>query len=151
MDSAERIYKDAMLKKSTKGASRTGDPRAWSCLSDEQRDIICEWYYGRCLEHYREDKARSEHIERKRNNAMYFAISPFAFAYSLQRNPVGLWMLIEAAAAFIIYGLVVCVFNEAYGVMDEGTTTAGRIFAAIRSAALSFIVTYIVLYAVGAL
>ena len=144
-DSTERIFMDAMQEKAVEGAPRYKDPSAWSCLSDQQRDTICEWYYKRCIEEHQKNKRR----ESKRQNAMFFAVSPFAFAYGLQHYPFGFRMLLNAAAAFIFYAFVAYLFSEAYDFMDEGTTTVGRIFAAIRSAAISFFVTFCALSAVG--
>lgn len=56
---------------------RSGDPVAWSCLDDEQREIIREWY-----EHIKEldradeaDRARKENV---RAGAQLFGLIPFA-------------------------------------------------------------------------
>jgi hypothetical protein len=63
------ILEDAKERKAVDDPScRSFDPECWKCLSDEQRDIINEWYYDRLIE----DKMRAdEDQEKKENNTLW--------------------------------------------------------------------------------
>lgn len=105
------IYEEAMNKKSVEDPEvRHEDPAAWKCLTDEQRDIICEWYYKRQIER----KKRQNEQETLNTYAALFALTPFAFTYALTRFPLGWRMLLESACALIIYWFVFYIFESSY-------------------------------------
>ena len=90
---------------------RWGDPAAWQCLDDEQREIIKAWY-DRVLE-----MDRKEH-KREKNcmiSAGYFALIPFAVAHAYGYFAgSALKFLFEFAAAFLIYSVIFYVFSDFY-------------------------------------
>ena len=106
-----KIYEETMNKKAVDNPSvRRGDPAAWNCLTDEQRDVICEWYYKGRIEREKQE------IQQETFNtyAALFALTPFAFAYALTRFPLGWRMLLESTCALIIYWIVFYIFEFGY-------------------------------------
>jgi hypothetical protein len=76
---------------------RAGDPDAWSCLSDEQRDQIAEWYNK--IEAYHQEDIKTE--KSIRSGACYFYAIPFA-VYSIIKHAELIWWkaILELAASW---------------------------------------------------
>lgn len=72
---------------------RWKDPTAWKCLTDEQRDIINDWWIDTL---YEEDK-REKRLEKLHNHSSYFALIPFIVFY---------WMKNANAATVITFQTV---------------------------------------------
>lgn len=122
---------------------RWADPKAWECLDDEQREIIHIWYNKICDEKEKKQKKK----ERARGFASYYALTPFVFAYALQRVS-SLWeFLLNLVSAFIVYGLVFYVFNEAYiKLVSREEDKVSRIIKEIVAIVVSFLLTNLVLH-----
>lgn len=132
-----------MREKATKDPTiRWKDPKAWRCLSDEQRDIIDEWYAD-VSSLAEEEKGSAINL---RDSAAVFAITPFACAYGLMNNPFGWRMLVDIVCAFLVYALIFCAFRGIYCMIAEqrGTDKMGVIVHVI-AIFCSFLITALVL------
>lgn len=91
---------------------RRYDPSCWECLSDEQRDVIHEWY--------NKLNAEKQEAEKKKINRVlyssYFALIPFAVAHAFKWSDGELtWnFLFTAICAWIIYALIFGIFSQAF-------------------------------------
>ena len=83
---------------------RWKDPEAWNCLSDEQRDIICEWWQ-KVNSMEREEQTNKEGYDL---TASVLALIPFAVAYGFKdwNTQTVWWFLGRSIAALIVYGLI---------------------------------------------
>jgi hypothetical protein len=103
------IIEKYMVKQSP---SRKGDPEGWACLSDEQRDIISDWYHHDQIISQRQQQKLIKENERKAENsyvfAGIFALFPIALWYELEvfyENT--LWTaLFNIAARWFILGII---------------------------------------------
>lgn len=89
---------------------RWKDPKCWECLSNEQRDIIHEWYINRVLD----EKEQAESEQRRLNNAEFFALIPFSVAYGFHASGSVLGMVLNALCAWVIYVLIFFIFSEGF-------------------------------------
>lgn len=90
---------------------RNGYPSAWSCLDDEQREIIHDWY-----ERVRESDAKEwEREKRIIRGAGYFAMLPFA-TFVAWGHMDGTWLefIISFFVGFIVCGFVFFLLSDAY-------------------------------------
>lgn len=101
---------------------RKGDPACWSCLTDEQRDTICEWYCDMQLY----DLEKQEKKDNAVSVSSYFALIPIAVgtAYHSAGSFLGSFI-----AAWVIDSIVFTLFNESYKHFVEWKLdgSAGRI------------------------
>lgn len=68
---------------------RKGDPYAWRCLSNEDRDVIYEWFQD-----YKErDTNDSKHQKEMFDKSTLFAFVPFAVIYGYQAANYESWSL----------------------------------------------------------
>lgn len=144
------MYEDLKLEKSTDNPEiRWKDPDSWKCLTNEQRDIICEWYYDLLVEKEKRKK-RENNIHQ---NAMYFAITPFAFAYGIMYTTVNDWrILLYFLCSFIIYSFIATIFYEGYISYMNFNPPESKfeyIWKTVCSLLISFFVTYAVLLQTG--
>ena len=106
------ILEEAKKEKSVENPKiRWKDPACWKCLSNEQRDIICEWYYDFLIKDEKEQR-------RKNNltyNAGYFALMPLAFSYALPRyEDLSISFIVESVSAWIIFSIVYYLFSSGF-------------------------------------
>ena len=58
MDNIIEILSDSARKKAVDNPKvRLGDPKCWDCLTDEQRDIINEWYINQLIDREKKENA----------------------------------------------------------------------------------------------
>ena len=90
---------------------RNGDPSAWSCLNDEQREIIHDWY-ERVHESHAKEWEREKRIIR---SAGYFAMLPFA-TFVAWEHMDGTWLefILSFVFGFIVCGIVFFLSSDAY-------------------------------------
>lgn len=93
---------------------RWGDPKAWECLNDEQRDIIDEWY----KELLKNDRKPAEREKRCRIDAGYFALIPFAVGYA-HKFLGNTWLsmleyVFQIVCAWLVYSIVFHIFSDFY-------------------------------------
>ena len=102
------------LKRHINGTNkdRWKDPYAWDCLTDEQRDIINEWYSSA---YSREEERAKKEITNHRN-ASFFGIIPFAvhYAYKWAGGALNLEFLWQLICALIVYSIIFFLFYEGY-------------------------------------
>lgn len=86
---------------------RKGDPACWSCLTDEQRDTICEWYCDTQLY----DLEKQEKKDTTVSVSSYLALIPIAVgtAYHFTESFFGSFI-----SAWVIDSIVFTLFNESY-------------------------------------
>lgn len=108
----ERFLQECLEKKSVDNpAIRSQDPTCWSCLSDEQRDIIHEWYISRIIE---KDKERKQ-TERKETIANCLSLIPFAVFYGVKHCGDMDWkFVVFSIIAWIFYSFIYFVANQMY-------------------------------------
>lgn len=104
---------------------RWGDPKAWECLNDEQRDIIDEWY----KQVSESDKKPKEQEKRCRTHSYYFALIPFAVGYAHQFLG-NTWLstlefIVQIAAAWLVYSIIFHIFSDFYFHFNYLTTDDG--------------------------
>ena len=113
MDSQTRsLLKDMKARRAVENPKvRNSDPECWKCLSDEQRDMINEWYVDRLLE---KDTLAEKDLN-NHSNAGYFALTPFAFAWALlETSKLSAWLLVYSAGAWVILSLIYYIVSSAY-------------------------------------
>jgi hypothetical protein len=83
--------------------ARIGDPDAWSCLTNEQRDQIAEWY-DRINEYHREDLKKERSV---RSGACFFYAIPIA-VYSVVKQADLIWWkaVLELAASWLFLAAI---------------------------------------------
>jgi hypothetical protein len=92
--------------------ARKGDPIAWECLSDQQRDIIDEWYMGILAGDYDDSQKREQELARLDGWRTICTAIPMATYFCIQNatdstlNNV-LWFLL-----YLIIFAVVFTFAE---------------------------------------
>ena len=88
---------------------RWKDPAAWECLSDEQRDIINEWYESICDD----NRAEKNSIRSWSWSSSYIALIPFAaiFGYELNERELDWYFLLSVAVAWFVYAFVFTIFR----------------------------------------
>ena len=60
MDNIIEILSDSARKKAVDNPKvRLGDPKCWDCLTDEQRDIINEWYINQLIDREKENASEN--------------------------------------------------------------------------------------------
>ena len=73
-----QVLEEAKKEKATKNPKvRYKDPDCWKCLSDEQRDVINEWYFGRLIEERKKSKSNKDNSKKKKTEEI---IDIFIFA-----------------------------------------------------------------------
>lgn len=100
-------------KRATEDPSiRRYDPSCWECLSDEQRDIIHEWYSQVITKKQRESENNTNRII----FSSYFALIPFAIAHAFKWSDGEFtWgFVFEAVCTWILYAFVFGVFSKAF-------------------------------------
>lgn len=134
------------MSEKSKDLGRWADPKAWECLDDEQREIIHNWYKWICDEKEKKQKR----MERTKVFASYYALTPFIFAYALQRIS-SLWeFLVNLVSAFVVYSLIFYIFNYAYvKFVSREEDKVSRIIKEIVAVVVSFLLTNLVLHKCG--
>lgn len=106
---------------------RKGDPACWSCLTDEQRDTICEWYCDMQLHGLEKDEKKSNVI----SVSSILALVPFAVAYAYHASGN---FLLNFIAAWFVHWFVFTLFHEAYVYFIESRVdTSGSRIAKVLS------------------
>ena len=145
MDSQTRsLLKDMKARRAVGNPKvRNSDPECWKCLSDEQRDMINEWYIDRLLE--KEDLVEKD--LNKHSNAGYFALTPFAFTWALFRNSeLSIWLFVYSAGAWVILSLIYYIVSSAYisfSHTNPWQTKLGAVFFHAIFSVIIFFVVYI--------
>lgn len=139
-----KILEDTKKEKSVEDSKiRWKDPECWKCLTNEQRDIINEWY----LECEIESQKSTDRKLEVASNAGFFALAPISFALALLgQKTLNLRFLFSSFSTFIILALVYYISTRSYTYFfvqkSSGITSVLKHFIAIF---LSFFVIYIVL------
>ena len=121
---------------------RSADTEAWDALNNEQRNNIIKWYRN-VRKRHRDEKKKIEslHIE-----ASLFALSPFIFAYAIQRSTTFIMLLANLISALIVYSMIFYVFSEVYiGLIDRGENKIFKAMNIIAGVIVSFVLTVSVL------
>lgn len=118
------IISTSQLTRRGKPGYRRGDPAAWSSLSDDQRDIINEWY----TEIWQEDSRERSKKERQTWAASYFALIPFAVfsAYLGCGGEITMQAVLGAICAWFVYALVFTIAREIFPSSGKKTSVAIR-------------------------
>ena len=131
---------------------RLKDPTCWQCLSDEQRDIINEWYIDRVLE--REEKTEKKNKEKDdiASEAAVFAISPFAFYYAFQYGMDSIFQFfLNFFSAYLFYFFIASLFFSGYQHFMQVKDFSGKLelwIFRITALIISFFITFTVLHRV---
>lgn len=134
------------MKEELKDLGRWADPKAWDCLDDEQREIIRDWYKWICDE----KEVKQKKKERAKEFASYYALTPFVFAYALQRISSFWEFLVNLISALIVYSLIFYIFNYAYiELVSREEDKVSRILREIVAVVVSFLLTNLVLHKCG--
>lgn len=91
---------------------RAWDPAAWECLTDEQRDVIQDWWDSVNSR----DKQEQEDKESYALTASWLALIPFAIAHAYKFwDNYPLWrFLLEAVAYMIVCGIIYLVSKQLF-------------------------------------
>ncbi len=104
-----RAFEEA-VERSTKAVYnpkvRRTDPESWKCLSDEQRDIIHQWYVEDMNNQQEIQKQKEKESSDSNSWACVLGLSPFAFYHALERGGSFLEILFESVAALLVWGLI---------------------------------------------
>ena len=104
----KRFYEERKKEKSVENPKiRSGDPACWDCLSNEQRDVICEWYYDMKLE----EIEKEEKLENRFSFTSILALVPFAVSYAY--HAPGNWVS-NFVGSWFIHSFVFWLFNSGY-------------------------------------
>lgn len=145
MDSQTRsLLKDMKARRAVENPKvRNSDPECWKCLSDEQRDVINEWYVDRLLE----EETLAEKDLNNHSNAGYFALTPFAFAWALlETSELSAWLFIYSAGAWVILSFIYYIVSSAYisfSHTNPWQTKLGAVFFHAIFSVIIFFVVYI--------
>ena len=110
MDNHTRRFWDEEKKKKAVDDPkvRWKDPACWKCLSDEQRDVIHEWYIDRILE----EKEEKEKHQGRLEYAGFFGLIPFAVAYGFHASKSVWGMVLNALCAWAVYMFIFFLFSK---------------------------------------
>lgn len=146
MPNIRKIYNDLLKQKAVEDPNvRRGDPACWKCLSDEQRDVINEWYFQLLLE-----KEQEQQAEATRNTwAAIIGLSPLAFFYAIShctKYDKPFWeLLLSCVAALVVYGFIYTLFSYFYletRKILHPVTRIGSFFFHTLALLISFFVTF---------
>ena len=141
----KKFLRESLTKKCSDNPKiRNGDPDCWNCLSDEQRDIIHEWYINTQLR----ELEKSERKDKLQESAGFFALTPIAFAYALLKHPqLGWHFLCEAFSLWLIFAFSYYVAFESYSFFfaRDDISKIGKIILNIIAVFISFFVIFTVL------
>ena len=98
-------------------SNRSGDPEAWRCLDDKQRDIIAEWYSNRLAEHEKKEDTQVEFWK----SSLFASNLITALVFSIWRTldffkaEYSFWQFVDKQLLyFAIYGISSFVCAQAY-------------------------------------
>lgn len=118
---------------------RSGDPFAWRCLDDEQREIIHEWYEKVC----ESDRKKWDWEKRVIKGSGFFALLPFAAFIARNQMDGKLWeFLVYLGSGFLVCAFVYGLFSNAYYYFNyerrsEPPTIIGIVFQSIVAVFIS--------------
>lgn len=91
-------------------STRWKDPKVWETLSDEQRNVINDWYTDRLAEiNKRESQERRRYV-----SAGLFALIPFAVGYAYKYFDNFFYFLLSVACAWAVYAFVFAIYGGAF-------------------------------------
>ena len=132
---------------------RLGDPACWKCLSDEQRDIINEWYMRQIFNRMSEQKKKEEEEERLNSEAAVFAISPFAFYAALKYGMDSIFKFFSTFfSVYLFYFFIASLFFYGYQHFMRLKDFSGKLdlwIFRITALIISFFITFTVLNRAG--
>lgn len=88
---------------------RNGDPEAWNCLTDEQRDVIDMWYQNVCREDYEKQKKEEANRDNIYGWKVICGLVPFATWYCEKRHLSMFWEYASSFAVILIFQIFVFV------------------------------------------
>lgn len=120
---------------------RTGDPEAWKCLDDDQREIIHEWYQKVC-EYDNKDKKIEETRELYSTLFLSIPITVF-YHHGFSSSGLTFWKyILELAAGFVVFGLLLFIGKEAISHFTLDCETEKGLFA--KSLLVSLVLAFVV-------
>lgn len=119
---------------------RWGDPACWKCLTDEQRDVIYEWYTDRI----REENEQAEKEYNLLESAGFFALIPFAVAYGFHSSESALGMILNALCAWLVYSVIFLLFSHGFVSWNKGKEKISPFLLVVQILVAAF-ATYCVL------
>jgi hypothetical protein len=122
---------------------RKGDPACWSCLTDEQRDTICEWYCDTQLYDLEKQEKKSNVI----SISSILALVPFAVAYAYHATGK---FFVNFIAAWFVHWFVFTLFHEIYANfiesrVDKSESRIAKALSFIGYAAVGAFVSWVFL------
>ncbi len=93
---------------------RWKDPECWKCLSDEQRDVIHQWYIEELIEDRDKKKRENQETSSQNAGAIILGLSPFAFLHAMKFDSPFWYFLLEAVITLILLSVVFAIGASAY-------------------------------------